>query len=512
VLDAQYRASGQSPFNAGCELAALSGTVYTNAEVEPHFAVDPGNPQRYYGAWQQDRWSSGGARGLAVGVSNDGGQTWSQRYPVFSRCTGGTPANGGDYERSSDPWVAVSPDGTAYAIAISFTGASLAPGSISSVLVSRSTDGGVNWSLPTTIVREGNDVFHDKESITADPTDPRFVYAVWDRISAANFGPTWFSRSVNGGQSWEPARAIYDPGLNSQTLGNIIAVLPNGTLVNVYSRIDAAPNGSTNAYVDLIRSTDNGATWSAPIRIASQLSIGTVDPDTGLRVRDGAVVPSIAVGPGGSLFVAWQDSRFSNGARDGIALSRSEDGGFTWSTPLRVNSNPAVAAFVPVVHVRSDGMIGLTYYDFRANTNDRNTLLTSLWLARSTDGVTWRENQVAGPFDLASAPLAAAGNTTGYFLGDYQGLASSGAIFVPFFTRTTGTTGNRTDIYAAPAVSATMSAAEMASELRALGPAKVAEPTPLTMTPDWSRRISANVEGIMKIVVPGTGRRPGEDD
>lgn len=483
----------------------MAGTVYINAEVEPHFAVDPANPQRLYAAWQQDRWSSGGAHGLAVGVSNDGGQNWNLRYPVFSRCAGGTAANGGDYERSSDPWLAVSADGTAFAIAISFNGNSLAPGSNTSVLVSRSTDGGSSWSLPTTIVRESNDVFHDKESITADPTDSRFIYAVWDRISATNFGPTWFSRSIDGGASWEPARAIYDPGVNSQTLGNIIVVLPNGTLVDVYSRIDAAANGSSVAYIDLIRSTDNGASWSSPIRISSQLSVGTVDPETGLRVRDGSLVPTVAVGPGGSLFAAWQDSRFSGGVRDGIAISRSDDGGLSWSNPVRVNSNPVVAAFVPALHVRADGMIGLSYYDFRNNTADRNTLLTNVWLARSTDALTWTETQVTANFDLVTSPLGATFNTNGYFLGDYQGLASVGVVFVPLYSRTIGGgAGNRSDIFAAPAVSATMSAATMASELRALGAIKAAEPMPIILSAEFRRRLSSNVEGVMKIRVPGS--------
>lgn len=513
TLDPQYAASAATPFSAGCEGAALAGIVYANAEVEPHFAADPTNSQRFFGAWQQDRWSTGGARGIVAAVSNDGGQSWSRVLPVFSRCAGGTPANGGDYERSSDPWVAVSPNGTVHVIAIAFNGNALATGSVSSVLVSRSTDAGASWSLPTTLVREFNDVFHDKETITADPNDSRFVYAIWDRISAANFGPTWFARSVDGGQSWEPARQIYDPGLNNQTIGNLIVVLPNGTLVNVYTEINAAANNATTAFLDVMRSTDNGATWSAPIRVASQLSVGTVDPETGQRVRDGTGVPTAAVGVGGSLYVAWQDSRFSNGARDGIAVSRSDDGGFTWSAPVRANINPAVAAFIPSLHVRADGMIGLTYHDFRNNTADRNTLFTSLWLARSVDASTWVESQVAGPFDLATAPLGATFNTTGYFLGDYQGLASSGAVFVPFFARTTGAgNANRTDIFAAPAVSATMSAAAMASGQRALGVQKDVEPAVLTMTPELARRISANIEGIMKIRVPGAPTRSGDDD
>src|SRR5690348_6136372 len=37
---------------------------YRYAEVEPEVAVDPTNDSHLVGAWQQDRWDSGGAHGL----------------------------------------------------------------------------------------------------------------------------------------------------------------------------------------------------------------------------------------------------------------------------------------------------------------------------------------------------------------------------------------------------------------------------------------------------------------
>lgn len=506
TLDPEYKATATTLFSANCEGTPLAGTVYANSEVEPHFAVDPGNAMRLFGAWQQDRWSSGGARGIVIGVSNDSGHTWVRSTPTFSRCTGGTPANGGDYERSSDPWVAVSPDGTAYAIAIAFNGASLSTGSVTSVLVSRSSDSGVSWSAPATLVREFNDVFHDKETITADPVDSRFVYAIWDRISITNFGPTWFARTVDGGQSWEAARPIFDPGQDSQTIGNLIVVLPNGTLVNIYTRIDAAANGTTAAYLDVIRSTDKGASWSTSTRIASQLTVGTVDPETGLRVRDGGLVPSAAVAPNGDLYVVWQDSRFSNGARDGIALSSSVDGGLTWTAPMRVNSNAAVSAFLPAVAVREDGRIGVSYHDFRNNTSSNATLLTTLWLSQSDDAVNWSESQVAATFDLSQAPLATWGPTTGYFLGDYQGLASADSVFVPFYSRSgTGGNTNRTDIFAAPAVSASSGASASIKH-------KSITELPAVVTSEYRHRIADNIEKIMKIRVPGKAEGSGRVD
>src|SRR5207248_462214 len=103
-------------------------------------------------------------------------------------------------------------------VALSFSGGTFQRNSTSAVLVSRSVDGGRNWSNPTTLISDGADHFNDKESITADPTDARYVYAVWDRLSPQGDGPTYFSRTANSGVTWEAARAIYDPGVDSQTI------------------------------------------------------------------------------------------------------------------------------------------------------------------------------------------------------------------------------------------------------------------------------------------------------
>ena len=106
-----------SPF-AGCDITGLAagGTNFLNAEVEPWVDANPANAQNLIAVWQQDRWSNGGARGLLTAVTHNGGATWSTTFPHFSRCAGGTAANGGDYERASDPWVSFSPNGVAHQI------------------------------------------------------------------------------------------------------------------------------------------------------------------------------------------------------------------------------------------------------------------------------------------------------------------------------------------------------------------------------------------------------------
>ena len=93
---------------------------YENAEVEPWIAVDPKSADHLIGVWQQDRWQFGGAHGLMTGVSWDGGFTWRRTFAHFSRCAGGTAANGGNYERATDPWITISPSRVAFQISYSF--------------------------------------------------------------------------------------------------------------------------------------------------------------------------------------------------------------------------------------------------------------------------------------------------------------------------------------------------------------------------------------------------------
>jgi len=172
----------------------------------------------------------------------------------------------------------------------------------------------------------------------------------------------------------------------------------------------------------------------------------------------------MAVAPSGTLYAVWQDGRFT-GARDGIAISRSSDGGLTWSQPARVNPDPAVVAFTPQVHVRADGTIGVTYFDLRSDTPDA-PLATDYWLARSVDGASWTETHLSGPFDMSTAPLAGGA----YFLGDYMGLASSGTTFLPFYTRTTGSLENRTDVFIARIAAGTAGLAYAADDAKRSAP------------------------------------------
>ena len=431
-----------SPFVSACngQTSGASGTLYTGAEVEPSLARNPANPNHMIASWQQDRWSNGGSQGLAGAVTFDGGKTWTNTLAAFSRCSGGSNANAGNYDRASDPWLSIAADGTAFQMALGVSGQSFTASSISAMLVSRSTDGGRTWGNPQALVRDASaTIFHDKNTLTTDPTNAAFAYAVWGRLENNVRGPAWFTRTTNGGISWETSRGIYDPGVFNQTLASQIIVLPDGSLVNVFLEIirTASTDKAVGQRMRVVRSSDKGVTWSAPITIAEYLGVGTRDPVTGDLVRDGTGVPSITGGADGRLHVVWQDARFGRGDYDSVAYSQSGDGGLTWSAPVAVNARIDVAAFAPTVHVRSDGTIGVTYYDFRADTMDRTTLPTVYRLATSNDGINWRDSGVEDAFELRQAPVA-----RGFFLGDYLALSSNGSAFSALYARTGGSVAN----------------------------------------------------------------------
>ncbi|MCA4131649.1 sialidase family protein [Arthrobacter sp. M4] len=448
-------ASGPSPFSS-CTLGSAPGAViYPNAEVEPWVAVNPANSNNVIGVWQQDRWSDGGARGLVAGYSMNGGATWNEVAQPFSACAAGGPSR---YDRASDPWVSIGPDGTAYSVSISFQ----AVGFDNAVLASTSRDGGATWTAPKTLIEDlgSPQFFNDKESVTADPLTPGTAYAVWDRLVSPNDnpratahasafrGPTLFSKTTDFGATWSSPTVIVPTGNKQQTIGNQIVVGPDGTLYNFFDLIlGTGKNGVGQLHglnVAFTKSTDRGATWTAPQIIAKLNTVGVTDPNTGAPVRTGDIIPEPAVDPAtGQLYVVWQDSRFNGGHFDEVAISTSTDGGANWSAPARANRPMGVPAFTPSVRV-AGGKVGVTYYDFRNLTvGNTSTLPTDYWFTSSPVGTLalGDETHVYGPFDMMTAPVA-----RGFFVGDYVGLAAVGSSFASLSVRANdANTSNRTD-------------------------------------------------------------------
>jgi hypothetical protein len=474
--------SGTSPFgpledcgNFPTEVPIFPPSVnFLDSEVEPWVVVNPTDASNVVAFWQQDRWSDGGSRGNVAGVSFDAGSTW-QIVPV----PGLTDCTDGPWERASDPWLSFSPDGTLHQMSLVFQtdppsrdARGFGPNAMA---VSKSEDGGITWTEPILIVEDDNPRYlNDKNSLTADPYDASLVYAVWDKLDVSpggiklnrnlrggigSFkGAAYFARSTDGGDTWEPARKLYDPGGLNQTIANQIVVLPDGTLIDFFTEILNVRNddggAQPSARLSFKYSPDKGETWlpkGRPIRTNDELTLGivppfaptVVTPDLQIPVRDASILFDVAVdAESGNIYTVWQDARFSGMQIEQVAFSMSSDGGFTWSTPIKVSQSPPSTnildeqAFIPSVAV-ADGVVGVSYYDFR---NDDGTgELTDHWLATCdaacSDPASWLSGEVRltdNAFDYADAPVTGAG----LFLGDYLGLTSDGSNLLSFFQQT----------------------------------------------------------------------------
>jgi hypothetical protein len=456
---------------AGCPPDG-SGINYPDAEVEPWVEVNPTNEDNIVAFYQQDRYSNGGAKGNVAAVSLDGGLTWTQvAVPNDTRCTGG------QFERSSDPWISFGPDGTLHAMSLVTDPDVGAAFGANGMTYNRSTDGGLTWEPAIRLVTDPVGRFlNDKNSITADPNDADYVYAVWDRVQVsagaiiqpenvardAFKGPIYFTRSTDGGDSFEPARKIYETGANKQTLGNQIVVRPQGELFNFFADITNTSNrrgGIGPVKISYIRSDDRGETWTHPVRVDDMIPMSLIvgregetpvdvepvpcpDPtDNGAcPIRAGDLLPEVAVHPvNGNLYAVWMDARFDGGLflvdHDNIAFTQSTDGGQTWSAPIKVNKTPTnepnfdQQAFTPSVHVDANGTVTVTYYDLRNNTASLASLDTDYFAVscessseNCANPASWEEVRITpASFNIRLAPFA-----RGYFLGDYMGVDNAG--------------------------------------------------------------------------------------
>jgi hypothetical protein len=227
-----------------------------------------------------------------------------------------------------------------------------------SVLTSFSADQGMTWSSALTIFTtlEGFPFTHNAVSANGD------VYVAYNdrpRESSGESGQVMVHRSTDGGVSFPQKSMAYAPGaadVTSNRQNRPRRLYKNASLIggsrqpwvlpdpintnNVYVVSADDPTnldhgvGFDDLAVYIVRSLNQGLSWSAPVQIDA-------GPGTSHQIHPTAAIDDLT----GCIAVTWYDSRAERTNADGnflldVVLTSSGDGGLTFGPEFSINDVP----------------------------------------------------------------------------------------------------------------------------------------------------------------------------
>jgi hypothetical protein len=309
---------------------------------------------------------------------------------------------------------------------------------VAGVSVSKSVDGGQTFADP--VVAVGKDhFFHivDKPWMASDPSNPNKLYVTYTDFDFSGTLCTGFReaielvKSVDGGATWSSPTTIDNGCSPNFDQGSNAAVDGAG---NVFVAWEQFPSLLLTNEIDIRKSSDGGATFGPKAVVGIVTPVGSPFGllQGGFRNNE---FPSLAIdlsgAPGkGPLYIAWNDGAlgvtadFFGTYNFGDALvSRSDNGGVTWSNPVRVNDDPVGSPtdhYLPGIAVDRNGAVGICFYDRRRD--PQNFLIDRECASSKNAGRTWKNHLITknnfSPI-IASDQLI---NST--YMGDYDSVAA----------------------------------------------------------------------------------------
>lgn len=295
------------------------------------------------------------------------------------------------------------------------------------IVIQRSTDGGKTYN-DGSYTGANHPKDQDKHWLSVDPKT-NTLYCSWtefdkyDSKKESDKSRILFSKSEDAGDTWTEAIAISQfegDCLDSDytTEGAVPAAGPNGEVYVAWA---------WNNKIWFDRSKDGGTTWQQEdIVIANQPGGWDIEVE-GIQRCNGMpiLVCDLSDGPNrGTLYCNWSDQR--NGSSDtDIWLSKSTDGGTTWSAPKRVNDDKAGKQqfFTWMAIDQTTGYLYCVFYDRR----HYDDLQTDVYMAVSKDGGDSFEN-----VKISTSPFTP---VSYIFFGDYNCISAHDGVVRPIWTR-----------------------------------------------------------------------------
>lgn len=369
--------------------------------VERHeFTLAAGPGGRAYAAWRDNRNIGPASTDWSIFLrrTTDGGATWKAEQQL--NVNEPPPPDGfGSRERSHEPALCAAAPARLY-MAWRDRRHPTSTGSLAAlpgrIVFRYSTDGGATL-VPTSETRldraDRNTQNPSAETDSQRPAlacdDAGTVAAAWeDARSGAGDWDIYANVSTDGGVTWRAAETRVDGGPPGTKATRPKAVVLAGSPAAIVVAWEDDRNGGRDVY--LARSTDSGASWSAPQRI----NTGNVD-------GAGASVPVESwdlASDGSAVVVAFIDAR--NGSRRDVFVARANDGGASFPAPERIDVGSAAGAAdsTSVSAGVSPGGELAAFVDFR-----RQAVAGDVFVAGRApvpDGVDADADGVPGPTDV----------------------------------------------------------------------------------------------------------------
>ena len=399
-------------------------------QVETTIAVDPRNPSIIVAGAQDYRLRAAGEhRWHGYYRSTDGGATWTQGlvpgFPGDNSALGiASPLHWSN--ATSDPVLSFDRQGNVYYTGLVFniTG----PDSSSTIsgnlaFVAKYTNDGATYD-GATLIRGVADA--DKPWIAVDTTggpNDGNVYVAFD-ATIGSFFATVFTRSIDGGKTFSaPFFAPTDktgglPGVAVDTAGN------------VYVSTVAFNNitGFALNYVQVTKVTNGGTVVAANVKAVNPTT-GLPSPLPGGRFRT-FTIPQIAADSQG-VYLVFDDYRTGDA---NVLLTKSTDGGTTWTSPSLVNDVTTGQQFFPTI-TSSAGTLSIAWYDSRFNPGSTLNTLDLFYTGSIDAGVTFAPSVrvTSVSFNPELVNRTDAPNYREVFMGDYIGIAASPTMVHPIW-------------------------------------------------------------------------------